>query len=50
MLFGSDTVASGKLPSGRTPAFYRVDVRLEKKWVLGKRARIAFIAEMINAD
>ena len=32
----------------RDPAFYRVDVRLEKRWLLGKAAYIAFIAEVQN--
>jgi hypothetical protein len=32
----------------RTPPFYRVDVRLEKRWVLFNRGYIAFIAEVQN--
>jgi len=32
----------------RDPPFYRVDVRLEKRWVLGRNGYIAFIAEVQN--
>jgi hypothetical protein len=32
----------------RDPPFYRVDVRLEKRWSLGKAGYIAFIAEVQN--
>ena len=32
----------------RTAPFYRVDVRLEKRWALGKHGYIAFIAEVQN--
>ena len=33
----------------RYPPFYRVDLRLEKRWSLGKERSIAFIAEVLNA-
>jgi len=33
----------------RYPPFYRVDVRLEKRWSLGKEQSIAFVAEVQNA-
>jgi hypothetical protein len=33
----------------REPAFYRIDLRLEKRWLLGKSAWIAFVAEFLNA-
>ena len=33
----------------RLPAFGRVDVRLEKRWVLGQERSIALVAEMLNA-
>jgi TonB family protein len=33
----------------RTPPFYRVDVRLEKRWSFLKNGYIAFIAEVLNA-
>jgi TonB family protein len=33
----------------RDPPFYRVDVRLEKRWSLGKDGYFAFIAEVQNA-
>lgn len=32
----------------REPLFYRIDLRLEKRWVLGKAAWIAFVAEVMN--
>jgi hypothetical protein len=32
----------------RNPAFYRIDVRLEKRWQLGRTAWISFVAEMMN--
>lgn len=32
----------------RDPPFYRVDVRLEKRWSLGKHGYVAFIAEVQN--
>ena len=32
----------------RFPPFYRVDVRLEKRWSLGKERSIAFVAEVQN--
>jgi hypothetical protein len=32
----------------RNPAFYRVDVRLEKRWRLGKTGSIAFVVEGQN--
>lgn len=34
----------------RSPLFYRVDVRFEKRWPIDRRGRyIAFVAEMLNA-
>jgi hypothetical protein len=35
--------------STRLPAFFRVDLRLEKRWQLGPRAHLSFIAEWMNA-
>ena len=32
----------------RDPAFYRLDVRLEKRWQLGERTWISFVAEVLN--
>jgi hypothetical protein len=32
----------------RSPAFYRVDVRLEKRWKLGERSWISFVLEVLN--
>ena len=45
---------SGNVPvppynSLRTPPFYRVDLRLEKRWSFLKNGYIAFIAEVENA-
>ncbi|MBE7482393.1 MAG: TonB-dependent receptor [Polyangiaceae bacterium] len=33
----------------RSPAFFRLDVRLEKRWVLGQSTWISFVAEVLNA-
>jgi hypothetical protein len=35
--------------STRLPAFFRLDLRLEKRWQLGERAWISFVAEWMNA-
>jgi len=32
----------------RAPSFYRVDLRLEKRWSLGKDRSIAFVLEGLN--
>jgi TonB family protein len=37
------------LSNSRNPAFYRVDLRLEKRWNLSRAAWISFIAEVLNA-
>jgi hypothetical protein len=37
------------LSPDRDPPFYRLDVRLEKKWILGKTTWLAFVVEMLNA-
>jgi hypothetical protein len=36
--------------STRLPAFFRVDLRLEKRWQLGKKTWISFVAEWMNAS
>jgi TonB family protein len=36
-------------PSTRLAPFFRVDLRLEKRWSLGKRAWLSFVAEWLNA-
>ena len=33
----------------RDPTFYRIDLRLEKRWILSKTAWIAFVTELMNA-
>ncbi len=33
----------------REPSFYRIDLRLEKKWTLGETTWLAFVVEMLNA-
>lgn len=33
----------------RSPAFYRLDVRLEKRWLLSETAWISMVAEVLNA-
>jgi hypothetical protein len=40
---------SPPLNDQRFPPFYRVDLRLEKRWSLGKQRSIAFVAEVLNA-
>ncbi len=37
------------LSPDRDPGFYRVDVRLEKRWELGQTTWLAVVAEMLNA-
>jgi hypothetical protein len=36
-------------PSTRLPGFFRLDVRLEKRWQLGEKTWISFVAEWMNA-
>ncbi len=45
---GGLVIAQPTLSNSRNPAFYRVDVRLEKRWKLSQRAWISFIAEVMN--
>jgi hypothetical protein len=45
---GGLVIAQPTLSTSRNPAFYRVDVRLEKRWKLSQRAWISFIAEVMN--
>ena len=33
----------------RMPAFYRLDVRLEKRWTFGETTWLSFVVEMLNA-
>jgi hypothetical protein len=35
--------------STRLPSFFRVDLRLEKRWQLGEKTWISFVAEWMNA-
>jgi len=38
-----------RLPSPtREPGFYRIDVRLEKKWTFGETTWLSFVAEVLN--
>jgi hypothetical protein len=53
---GARTTAYSGLPratengvSGRLPAFFRLDLRAEKRWRLGKTSWISAVAEMMNA-
>jgi hypothetical protein len=34
--------------TARTPAFFRLDLRLEKRWTLEKNAFVSFVAEVLN--
>ena len=36
-------------PPDRTPAFVRIDLRVEKRWNIGKTGWISFVAEALNA-
>ena len=45
--FGPD--ATGLLPSGRLPPFFRVDARIEKRWAWRKAGYISFVIEALNA-
>lgn len=36
-------------PPARTPAFYRVDARVEKRWTVGKHGYVSLIIEALNA-
>lgn len=48
-------VSNGLVPPPRTaspprdPAFYRIDLRLEKRWQLSQRTWLAVVAEVMNA-
>jgi len=42
-------IAQPTLSISRNPSFYRVDLRLEKRWKLSQTAWISFIAEVMNA-
>jgi hypothetical protein len=33
----------------REPGFYRLDARIEKRWLIGRTGWLAFVAEMMNA-
>jgi hypothetical protein len=47
---GQAATATG-IPNGepaRDPAFYRLDLRLEKRWTLQKSRWISFVAETLN--
>jgi hypothetical protein len=37
------------VPPGRTPAFYRVDLRLERRWTIGKSGWLSVVLEALNA-
>jgi hypothetical protein len=37
------------IPPGRTPPFFRLDLRLEKRWQVGRSGYITGIIEMLNA-
>src|SRR5690606_14816889 len=36
------------VPPERTPAFYRLDARLEKRWRIGKTGWVAVVVEGLN--
>jgi hypothetical protein len=43
------TVSEALLPNARTPAFHRIDLRFEKRWVKPNGRSFALTAEMFNA-
>jgi hypothetical protein len=46
---GVPTTSTASNATSREPGFYRLDVRLEKRWRLGENGTISFVAEMLNA-
>jgi hypothetical protein len=44
-----DGADRSQAPAGRYPAFFRLDVRFEKRWKLGKTGWIAFVVDFLNA-
>ncbi len=42
------TTGNESAATERNPAFYRIDLRLEKRWALQKARWISFVAEMMN--
>jgi TonB family protein len=44
----TDVVSFGQGAPGRTPPFYRLDVRLEKRWVFSKTYWWSFVFEVLN--
>jgi TonB family protein len=46
---GPVTIAPRTTSSPRDPAFYRLDVRLEKRWIYSPTTYLSFIAEIMNA-
>jgi TonB family protein len=43
------TIVAGTTNVERDPSFFRLDLRLEKRWALGSTAWISFVAEFMNA-
>jgi hypothetical protein len=39
----------GQMPQHRLPEFYRIDLRVEKRWSLGPREWLALVAELFDA-
>ena len=46
--FGPRNTARSAHPE-RNPPFFRVDVRVEKRWTLAERRYISLVAEVMNA-
>jgi hypothetical protein len=44
-----DTIAARTTDMEREPPFYRLDLRLEKRWAVGDTGWISFVAEFMNA-
>jgi len=45
----SNTFTPQPRPTSRDPAFYRLDLRLEKRWVYSPKGYVSFIIEIMNA-
>jgi hypothetical protein len=44
-----DQPITARLSPSRDPVFYRLDLRVEKKWLLGDHGFLALVIEMLNA-
>ena len=45
----NDLISVPEAHPARDPPFYRVDLRLEKRWQLTRKAWVSFVFEVLNA-